>query len=149
MQRADGAALFSATAAARLWSNGLATEPRAQASRTRHDGASHPSPFSAAFLPCLTRNSTSRMGFLVCTFCRKLSMSTGIFSSGRDRRPPGTTTRSFATNSSTVPLDVVPAAARWLGTKRGSISRLGLYRLAKIGHVKTVSAVVLWGGICR
>ena len=52
--------------------NGFAILTSAHARSTRHESPSQPTPFSAHLRPCLTRDSTSRIGFFVWIFCKKI-----------------------------------------------------------------------------
>jgi hypothetical protein len=128
-------------------SNGFAIEPSAQARRTRHDRPSQPTPWSAHLRPCLTRASTSRIGFLVCTFWRKRSISEGICSSFKGVKVEDVVIKSFAGVDAVV-LAWVPTSAG-SGEKREPMRELGGYLSSKMSQLRTVSAVAGCGGICR
>jgi hypothetical protein len=129
-------------------SNGFATEPSAHASSTKHDHPSHPTPRSAHRRPCLTRRSTSRMGFFVYTFVRKRSTNDGICSSSGGVSPCGAVTRSEGDCPG--PVTLLPgAASSWdcSGRKSTPMSVLGVKRPSKTSHWRIVSALARCGGI--
>ena len=117
-------------------SNGLAIVPRAEARSTRQDQASQLTPLLAMIRDCFTSCSTSRTGFFVCTFSRKMSTRKGIESSLGGINPPGTRNESL------------PGAALFsrsvsTGMKRIPINALGPYLPSNTGHRSTASGQCL------
>lgn len=126
--------------------NGFAILPSAHARSTRHERPSQPTPCSAHLRPCLTRDSTSRIGFFVWIFCRKQSMSEGIRSSSGGCSPVNRTKSSIG---GAVGLPCAESAFSRLGWKIPRINALRGYFPWKIAHSKIVSALIICGGICR
>ena len=126
--------------------DGFAILPSAHARSTRHERPSQPTPFSAHLRPCLTRDSTSRIGFFVWILCRKLSMREGIRSSSGGCMP---VKRTNSSTGGALELPCAEDAISPFGWKIPLIKASRGYFPWKIGHSKIVSALIKCGGIWR
>lgn len=105
-------------------------------------GHSHPTPCSAHRRLYLTSDSTSRIGFFVCTFCKKLSTSAGIRSPG-GLKPAGELKTSLMDAEDDSRVESVS------GSKSTLMRAFAGYLFSKTSQVRTVSELVLCGGIWR